>query len=91
MALNKPIRQENGVTTAYHRILYLTLTTNRQNSIAVASYVDEQARMEEKADSSRRPFMEGKTYETEYDETMTMESAYEYLKTLPEFEGAVDI
>lgn len=91
MALSKPIRQENGVTTAYHRILYLTLTTNRQNSIAVASYVDQQARLEEQADSSRRPFMEGKTYETAYDESMTVESAYDYLKTLPEFEGAVDI
>lgn len=91
MALSKPIRQENGVTTAYHRILYLTLTTNRQNSIAVASYVDEQARLEEKEDGSCRPFMEGKTYEIEYDEAMTMESAYDYLKTLPEFEGAVDI
>ena len=31
------------------------------------------------------------TYETEYDETMTIEKAYEYLKTLPEFEGATDI
>ncbi len=91
MALQKSIRQENGVTTTYHRILYLTLTTNQQNSIAVASYVDEQARLEEKEDGSRRPFMEGKTYETEYDESMTMESAYDYLKTLPEFSGATDI
>ena len=26
-----------------------------------------------------------------YDQTMTIESAYAYLKTLPEFEGAADV
>lgn len=36
------------------------------------------------------PFVEGSTYILPYDQYMTIESAYEYLKTLPEFEGAVD-
>lgn len=91
MAIYKEIRQNNGVVTSYHRILYLTLTTNRQNSIAVASYTDEQSRWEEKTDGDYHPFIKAKTYETEYDENMTVESAYDYLKTLPEFEGATDI
>ena len=36
------------------------------------------------------PYVEGSTFLAPYDQYMTIESAYEYLKTLPEFEGAVD-
>lgn len=91
MALYKQIRQEDGVTTNYHRILYIHNTINKQCSIAVASYVDESARTDEQASVIAQPYIKGKTYETEYDEAMTPEKAYEYLKTLPEFEGATDI
>ena len=34
MALYKEVRQSDGVTTTYHRVLSVTMTTNRQNSIA---------------------------------------------------------
>lgn len=91
MALYKPIRQDDGVTTSYHRILYLTQTVNRQNSIAVLSYVDDQARTNEQENVIAQPYMKAVTYETKYDETMTIEKAYEYLKSLPQFEGAEDI
>lgn len=90
MALYKSIRQSDGVTTNYHRILFLTQTVNRQNSIAILSYVDEEARREELSgeyDVYKRII----TYETNYDETMTVESAYEYLKTLDRFNGAEDV
>lgn len=36
------------------------------------------------------PYSEGSTFSVPYDQYMTIESAYEYLKTLPEFEGAID-
>lgn len=36
------------------------------------------------------PYVEGSTFLAPYDQYMTITSAYEYLKTLPEFEGAVD-
>lgn len=36
-------------------------------------------------------YIETRYENTEYDETMSVKSAYEYLKTLPEFEGAKDI
>ena len=91
MALYKIIRQENGVTTNYHRILYLQFMINRRTSIAVLSYVDEEARTDEKNHVFTEPYTTAITYETEYDETMTVEKAYEYLKTLPQFEGATDI
>ena len=89
MALMKAIRQEDGVTTNYHRVLYIQITTNRQNSIAVLSYVDSEARESEKA-AFMQPYSKSITYETEYDPNMTIESAYGYLKTLPEFEGATN-
>lgn len=91
MALYKEIVQNDGVTTKYHRILYLHVTTNRQNSIAVLSYVDNTSRDNEKDAVLIQPYQKAVTYETAYDPAMTVESAYDYLKTLPEFEGATDI
>ena len=91
MALIKDVKQDDGVTTSYHRILYIQLTTNRQNSIAVMSYVDNEARESEKESVITQPYNRSVTYETSYDETMTIEKAYDYIKTLPEFEGAEDI
>ena len=91
MALHKPIKQDDGVITNYHRILYSQITTNKQNSIAVISYIDNEARDNEKENIIAKPYSKAITYETDYDENMTIESAYNYLKTLPEFEGATDI
>lgn len=91
MALEKNIKQADGVTTNYHRILFVQITTNRQNSVAVFSYVDNESRESEKGDVTAQPYVKAVTYETAYDPNMTIEAAYDYLKTLPEFEGAVDV
>ena len=91
MALRKEILQEDGVLTNYHRILFIQQTVNRQTSIAVLSYTDNKARENEKADIFTAPYRKSVTYEIPYDEKMTVESAYEHLKTLPPFEGAVDV
>ena len=91
MAIYKSIRQDDGVTTSYHRILYVTKTVNRQNSIAVISYVDEMARNDEKESVLSQPYSKAVTYETAYDDNMTIANAYVYLKTLPNFENAEDV
>ena len=90
MALYKEIRQADGVRTSYHRIMFLQQTVNKQNSIAVLSYTDEEARKFEQ-DGEFRPYRQSVTYEVDYDPTMTVEKAYEYLKTLDVFVGATDI
>ena len=90
MALYKEIKQSDGVTTKYHRILYVMTTTNRQNSIAVLSYVDDESRTAEINNDISQPYQKSITYETTYDPNMTVASAYEYLKTLQPFEGAMD-
>ena len=91
MALYKEVRQSDGVTTRYHRILFVQTTVNRQNSIALLSYVDEEAREYEKNEINAQPYVKAVTYETSYNEAMTVESAYEYLKSMPQFEGATDV
>ena len=91
MALFKEVRQADGVTTKYHRILFITHTVNRQNSIAVLSYVDDESRESEKENAMTQPYQRSITYETAYDPSMTVDAAYAFLKTLPEFAGATDV
>lgn len=91
MALYKPIRQDDGVTTNYHRILYVRRVINQQNAIAVVSYVDNDSRTAERNGTIAQPYQKAKTFETAYDPAMTDEAAYDLLKTLPEFEGATDV
>lgn len=90
MALKKEIRQDDGVITNYHRILYITQTLNRQNSIAVLSYVDSESRANDN-DSEFRPYQKAKTYEFDFVPDLTAEAAYNLIKSLPEFEGAEDV
>lgn len=89
MALKKEIKQEDGVTTSYHRILFITQTLNRLISIAVLSYVDGESRATENANTT--PYRQAVTYEFEYVEDFTPEKGYNLLKTLPRFEGAEDV
>lgn len=91
MALYKEIRQEDGVTTSYHRILSVLTTVNSHNTVAVLSYVDDVARASEKEATLVQPYQKAITYETDYDPAMTVEAAYEYLKTRAEFTGAADV
>lgn len=91
MAIKKKIIQDDGVTTEYHRILYVMSSVNSHISIAVASYVDEDIRDKEINGTVSSPYIKSKTYETEYVENMTIAEAYNYLKTLEEFENAEDI
>ena len=90
MALLKSITQYDGVVTDYHRILYLQTTVNRQNSIAVLSYVSSDLRDREKENNNDHPYMQSAVYETDYNPDMTIEEAYKFLKTLSEFKDAKD-
>lgn len=89
MALLKQITQNDRVITSYHRILLIQSVVNSHTSISVLSYVDQDSRNIEPTES--RVYKSCITYEMEYVENMTIEDAYAYLKTLPEFVGAEDI
>lgn len=95
MALIKDRILENGVLTKYHRIVSLNSITNDQIIIEVASYTSEEKRQEEiEAMSQEEPMMDvyiDTTYiSKEYDEETTIQSAYQYLKTLDEFKGSIN-
>ena len=90
MALYKEIRQNDGVVTNYHRILYIMQTLNCQNSIAVLSYVDSESRANDNG-SEITPYKRAITYEFPYVPDLTAEAAYNLIKTLPVFEGAQDV
>lgn len=89
MALQKSIRQNDGVVTNYHRILFLDSVINHHISITVLSYTDKDSRNLEQ--EGGEPYKKAVTYEQSYKENMTIEEAYDYLKTLPEFAEATDI
>lgn len=91
MALKKKITQEDGVVTDYHRILYVQNTPNSHSSVAVVSLVSNDIREKQKNGEISQPYQHAVTYETEDNWDMTISDAYDYLKTLPEFEGCEDI
>lgn len=94
MALKKQIELDNGVVTNYHRIVSINKITNISNIIEVASYTNEQKREEEKEaitnGTEMNVFISTQYINAEYDENITIENTYEYLKTLEQFKEAED-
>lgn len=102
MALKKTVTAKNGIVTEYHRIAMISVEVNQQNTILLYSYLSEDGRQVEKDYAAGKynnmdsglvpfPYYDAQYLHPDYDGTMTVEKAYEYLKTLPEFEGAEDV
>ena len=95
MALYKEIEQQNGIITNYHRVVSVNIITNIHNIIEIASYTSQQKR-EEELDSIKNKtgcnvFIETTLKMANYNQNMTVEDAYKWLKTLPDFDDAEDI
>jgi hypothetical protein len=84
MALKQKISTNFGVDIddAYHRVEQITLTSKSSIAFAVNAYKD----------SKISAYITNKSYACKYDITgkNPMIQAYEHLKTLPEFAGAMD-
>ena len=95
MGLLKHIELDNGVIANYHRVTSVNVVTNIQNVIEVTSYTSKEKRDEEiDAIANKTPmnvYINTRFLVVDYDQNMTVETAYEYLKTLPEFKGAEDV
>mgnify|MGYP004493216513 CR=1 FL=1 len=93
MALSKKKVQPDGVATEYHRVVRVDVMTNVRDLVEVASYVSAESRAaaEASAEDGAQQYVATSFYELPYDQSTTVESAYAYLKTLPEFEGASDV
>ena len=95
MALWKETELPSGVTVRYHRVVSLHCITNVANLIEVASYTSAEKREEEKAaiaaGEAMDVFLETTMHDIAYDQDMTIEGAYAYLKSLSDFDGAEDL
>lgn len=91
MALAKDIMQDDGIVTSYHRVQSVIINTNSHNSIIVVSCINNDIRKKEKEGLILVPYQKAITYETNYDQDMSVEAAYDFLKTLDVFKDATDI
>lgn len=102
MAIKKTVTAPNGIITEYHRIAMVKIDINQQNSLLIYSYLSEAGRQIEKDYAAglykdleegmmNWPYVDAQYLDCEYDGEMTISKAYEYLKTLPEFEGGIDV
>lgn len=94
MALIKEIVLENGIITNYHRIVSVNNITNHSSVIELASYTGKSKREEEKQalanNENMNVFINTNYFSIPYNQTLDVDSAYEYLKTLSEFTGYTD-
>lgn len=95
MAIQVALLTEEGVTTTYHRIVSMNVVTNHEIIIEVRSYIDAEGRAKEQESYDivdRIPHYSKTVFiPTEYDENMDIKGAYDFIKTLPDYEGAIDV
>lgn len=94
MALIKEIVLDNGIPVNYHRIVSVNNITNHSSIIEIASYTNKSKREEEKealqAGEPMDIYINSDYKEIPYNQTLNVDTAYEYLKTLEKFEGSED-
>ncbi len=96
MALLKLVKQKNGLALKYHRIVDIKNILNDCTLIKIYSYYDEKTRKEEQKQKKYSPYKETiyKEISVEkipYNDSLTAENAYDYLKTLDKYKGAEDV
>ncbi len=98
MALKKEIELDNGIILNYHRITSINKITNNCNIVEISSYTSEKQRNKEieyyKSEDENKTmdiFIDTTYVDMEYNEDITIEEIYEYLKTLDKFKDAEDI
>ena len=97
MALKKDITLNNGIVLNYHRVVSVNNITNQMSIVEVASYINKEQREKEKewyetnSQDDMDVFINTRCYTKEYDEKLNVVNAYDYLKTLEEFEDSVKI
>lgn len=89
MALFKEKELDDGVAVSYHRVVSVGCVTNVQNAVEVASYPSRAWREREMAGGGS--YVHTSWHVLPYRQGMSVDDAYEYLKGLPEYEGAADV
>ena len=94
MALIKEMVLGNGIPVKYHRVVRINNIVNHETIIEVASYTSKEKREEEKTALKEHKPMDVYIFTNylsmPYSQTMDVNEAYAYLKTLEDFDGAED-
>lgn len=96
MGIRKDETLPNGVPLQYFRIVSLTCVVNQQSIIEVAGYISQEEREREQAailnpDEGCDVFVDTRYIAVDYDPDLSVNKAYELIKAMPEYAGAVDI
>lgn len=93
MALYKQIISDNGIVTYYHRIRQIYLDKNGKLDILVYSYANEFYRKEEPGETDSFDYIIASKfyYANAGSPSISYEEAYNLLKQMDEFEGALDV
>lgn len=95
MALQKDITLENGITLSYHRIAEIQNIINDNTKLKVISYINKEQRSKEvlPTDYSLREdiYKLISFEELPYNDTLTIQEAYDYLKTIEKYSDAEDV
>lgn len=102
MAIKKQVMADNGIVTEYHRIAMIKTEVNQAVTILIYSYLSSDGRQIEKdyaaglyndieAGMVKFPYVDTTYVSADYNPAMTVEKAYEYIKTLPQFEDSEDV
>lgn len=95
MGLIKQITSPEYIPLKYHRVYGITNEIHSHFTISLMQYISKEDREQEKENPLAPIYRTSKAYIKRYDdptemEEMTIRDAYNWLKTLPEFEGAID-
>lgn len=90
MGLKKHMQLANGVQLNYHRVAAIQHVVNRDTMVLVAGYTSQAKRDELKADGEADVYVSEEWRALPYDDGLTVERAYAWLKGQPGFEGAED-
>lgn len=95
MALKKDIEQYNGVILSYHRITDIQNIVNDKTIINICSYINHKQREKEQEQIRNNQYINNiykvaSNVELEYNDTLTVEEAYKFLKTIDKYRNAED-
>lgn len=98
MAIKKKFKAQNGIGLEYHRIALVKIEVNNQITILRHSYLNEEARQYEKDYANGKikgapafPYVDAEYMRIDYEDGMTVQKAYGWLKKQPGFENAEDV
>lgn len=93
MAIKKDIELDNGIVLSYHRISKIENIVNDKTKLEIISYINQNQREREieANDDSVNVLKLTTTEELEYNDTLTIEDAYNYLKTTEKYENSIDV